>query len=188
MRTINKINAGWAFSKEAKSVPAAYPAEWTQLDLPYTWNGKDGQDGGNDYFRGKCLYIKEFSLSSLPESEEYYLEVLAANSSADLYLNGKKLFHHDGGYSKWRVPLSCALQAENELAIVVDNSPNQEVYPQTADFTFYGGLYRNVNIICVNESHFDLEYYGGSGIAVTPEIVGDDAKINIKTYIIDTKM
>ena len=45
MRTINKINAGWAFSKEAKSVPAAYPAEWTQLDLPYTWNGKDGQDG-----------------------------------------------------------------------------------------------------------------------------------------------
>ena len=67
MRSITKINAGWAFSKEAKSVPASYPAEWTQLDLPYTWNGKDGQDGGNDYYRGTCYFAKVLKADELPE-------------------------------------------------------------------------------------------------------------------------
>ena len=59
MRNIKVINSGWFFTKNAKSAPATLPTDWTALDLPYTWNGKDGQDGGNDYYRGTCYFAKE---------------------------------------------------------------------------------------------------------------------------------
>ena len=131
------------------------------------WNAVDGQDGGGDYFRGSCLYKKTVKKSDLPVADEYYLEIRGANSSADAYVNGKLLAHHDGGYSTWRVNFTEVLEDENEIAIVVDNSPNETVYPQFADFTFYGGLYRDVNIIAVKKTHFDLDYFGGNGIAIT---------------------
>jgi len=183
MRTIVNINARWAFTKEAlsgfESMPAA--AEW--VDLPHSWNAVDGQDGGNDYFRGTAYYAKEFKKEELPGAAQYYLEIQGANSSADVYLNGMKLAHHDGGYSTWRVNLTDALAEENCLVIAVDNAANEKVYPQMADFTFYGGLYRDVNIICVEESHFDLDYYGGPGIKVTPEIKGENANVEIEAFV-----
>ena len=79
----------------------------------------------------------------------------------------------------------CHLEDENELAIVVDNSPNDRVYPQMADFTFYGGLYRDVNIVSVNKTHFDLDYYGGTGLVITPEISGADAKVTLDAYAVN---
>ena len=84
-------------------------------------------------------------------------------------------------YSKY-VPV---LKEENRIVIAVDNAANDRVYPQMADFTFYGGLYRDVNIICVSESHFDLEYYGGPGIMVTPKVDGENAKVEIETFVKD---
>ena len=125
--------------------------------------------------------------SELPEADHYYLELRGANSSADVYIGGEKLAHHDGGYSTWRVELTDKLTDATELAILVDNSPNETVYPQMADFTFYGGLYRNVNLICVNDSHFDLDYYGAPGIKVTPEIVGKDAKVEVEVFVKNIK-
>ena len=95
--------------------------------------------------------------------------------------------HHDGGYSTWRVELTGDLQETNLLVIAVDNSANEIVYPQMADFTFYGGIYRDVNLICVNESHFDLSYYGGPGIAVTPTVEGANASVKVQTWITDKK-
>ncbi|MBE5868778.1 MAG: glycoside hydrolase family 2 protein [Lachnospiraceae bacterium] len=187
MRTILNFNAKWAFTKMADQVPAEMPTKWDWVNLPHTWNAIDGQDGGNDYYRGTCYYAKTLDKMDLPTADRYYLEINGANSSADVYVNGKHLAHHDGGYSIWRVDITDALQRDNLFVIAVDNAPNDKVYPQVADFTFYGGLYRNVNIICVNESHFDLEYYGGPGIAVTPQICDNDAKIIINTYITNHK-
>ena len=184
MRSITKINAGWAFSAEAKSVPASYPAEWTQLNLPYTWNGKDGQDGGNDYHRGTCYFAKTLKADELPEGEVKYLQFDGVNSSCEVFWNGKSLTKHDGGYSTFRVKID-DVKDENLLAVAVDNSSNDRVYPQNADFTFYGGIYRDVSVIGVPEKHFDLEYYGAPGIMVTPEIKGKDAEIEIKTFIND---
>ena len=69
-------------------------------------------------------------------------------------MNGKRLAHHDGGYSTWRVNITGYLRTENTLAVLVDNAPNEEIYPQVADFTFYGGIYRDVNIVCVEENAF----------------------------------
>ena len=182
MRTVLNWNSGWTFYKDA-SDPAQLPDGGERIDLPHTWNATDGQDGGNDYFRGSCVYQKCFSRAELPEADLYYLEICGANSSADVYLGGKKMAHHDGGYSTWRVDLTEALAEHNELCVLVDNAPNDEVYPQMADFTFYGGLYRNVNLIAVNKTHFDLDYYGAPGLMVTPEIKGEDAEVSVTAFV-----
>ena len=187
MRTILNFNAHWAFTKQATEVPAQLPADWELVNLPHSWNAIDGQDGGNDYHRDTCYYAKAFAKADLPETDRYYLEIRGANSSADAYVNGQHLAHHDGGYSTWRVDITAALQPNNLIVIAVDNAPNETVYPQMADFTFYGGLYRDVNLICVSESHFDLDYYGGPGVMVTPEINGSDAKITIKAFVTNSQ-
>ncbi len=187
MRKIVNFNFKWAFSKLATEVPQSMPDKWEWVTLPHTWNNVDGQDGGADYYRGTCYYVKEFEKRDLPEGKLYFLEINGANSSADVYLNGQKLSHHDGGYSTWRVNMTKALQEKNLLVIAVDNTENVQVYPQMADFTFYGGLYRDVNIIVVEESHFDLEYYGGPGIKVTPQIQGEDAEVEVEVYVTDKK-
>ena len=148
MRQIIKWNENWLFAKDTADVTLR---EGETVSLPHTWNATDGQDGGNDYFRGTCLYKKTLRRADLPVNDRYYLEIRGANSSADVYANGEKLAHHDGGYSTFRVDLTDHMKDETEIAVTVDNSPNETVYPQMADFTFYGGLYRDVNIIAVSE-------------------------------------
>ncbi len=185
MRTILSLNQGWQFTKNCASL--AERGESIAVDLPHTWNATDGQDGGNDYFRGSCLYEKTLVAAELPRADRYYLEICGANSSADVYVGGKKLMHHDGGYSTWRVDLTEHLADRTELAIFVDNAPNDRVYPQMADFTFYGGLYRNVNLVCVASSHFDLDYYGGKGLMVTPKIDGKDADVEVEVFVTNKK-
>lgn len=183
MRQILNFNTKWAFSKEADSVPERMPERWYWVNLPHTWNAIDGQDGGNDLYRGTAFYAKELEKSELPEADLYYLELCGANSSASVYVNGRKLASHDGGYSTWRVNITDALKAKNLIVIEVDNSVNDTVYPQHADFTFYGGLYRNVNILAVSSSHFDLDYFGGPGIQVTPEVTGTSANVNVEVFV-----
>ncbi len=180
MRSVLNFNRSWTFYKGTNDPEICEGGQ--VLDLPHTWNATDGQDGGNDYFRGSCTYAKSFALSELPEGELHYLEVRGANSSADVYLNGKHLAHHDGGYSTWRVDLTPSLCEENRLAIVVDNAANDRVYPQSADFTFYGGLYRDVNVISVPSVHFDLDYFGAPGIKVTPSLAGGNADVEIEVF------
>ena len=187
MRQIINFNDQWVFSKTVTQIPDCIDEKWEQINLPHSWNAIDGQDGGNDYYRGTAYYAKAFSKSILPKADKYFIEFKGANSSADVYLNGKNICHHDGGYSTFRADITDALAESNLLAVAVDNSANERVYPQMADFTFYGGIYRDVNIICVNSSHFDLDYFGGNGIKVTPEIIENNAKVEVNVYITDKK-
>ncbi|MBR4289394.1 MAG: DUF4982 domain-containing protein [Oscillospiraceae bacterium] len=187
MRNIVSINNNWFFSKEATAVPETLCTDWEAVNVPHCWNAVDGQDGGNDYWRGTAYYAKSIAKAELPVSDRYYLEIQGANSSADVYLNGAHLAHHDGGYSTWRVDLTENLKDENLLVIAVDNAANDRVYPQMADFTFYGGLYRNVNIIAVSESHFDLDYYGTPGIKITPVMEERDAKTEVEVFLTGDK-
>ena len=188
MREIISLNSKWAFSKVATAVPEAIDNKWDIVNLPHSWNAIDGQDGGNDYYRGTAYYAKSIEKAELPAADRYYLEIQGANSSADVYMDGKKLAHHDGGYSTWRVDITDSLADNSLLVIVVDNAANEIVYPQMADFTFYGGLYRNVNLICVNESHFDLDYYGGPGIKVTPVVDGSNANVEVEVFVTNGKL
>ena len=179
MRTVLNLNKDWLFVKDTTDITLR---EGETVSLPHTWNATDGQDGGNDYFRGTCLYVKTLRKADLPAADCYYLELRGANSSADVYVGGEKLAHHDGGYSTWRVDLTDRIADETVIAVTVDNSPNETVYPQMADFTFYGGLYRDVNLIAVNKPHFDLDYFGGSGLKITPTVNGKDANVEVEVF------
>lgn len=173
MRNIKNINENWVFVKEN---------EKSTVNLPHTWNGIDGQDGGNDYYRGKCTYIKEIAKVDMPQGEEIYLQLDGVNSSAFVYFNSKLVCTHHGGYSTFRVKLE-NIKDNNEIKIEADNSPNDFVYPQQADFTFYGGIYRDVTLIGVEKNHFDLDFFGAPGIQITPIVNGDKADVNVKSYI-----
>ena len=154
-----------------------------QVNLPHTWNAKDGQDGGNDYYRGTCHYEKTFEKPEFdPETEEVYLEFLGVNASSDVTVNGKELAHHDGGYSTFRINITEVLEDRNKLEVTVDNSVNGKVYPQKADFTFYGGIYRDVRFLIVSKEHFDLDYLGSNGIKITPEVKENEANVHIETF------
>lgn len=175
MRTIQKITKDWTFIYHDNTR--------TVLDLPHTWNAVDGQDGGNDYWRGTCCYEKKFKKPEFDaEKELVYLQFHGVNASARVILNGKEVCTHDGGYSTFRGDVTGLLEAENEMLVYVDNSVNTKVYPQKADFTFYGGIYRDVELLTVSKAHFDLDYFGGTGMKVTPEVEGKDAKILVETW------
>ncbi len=161
-KTVN-MNKGWRFT--GPDGPAR------PVDVPHTWNSVDGQDGGNDYWRGTCVYEKTFPRPELEADERVYLEFRGVNASAKVELNGAEVGTHDGGYSTFRWDVTDFLKDENALTVHVDNSRNDRVYPQKADFTFYGGIYRDVSLIVVNKFHFDMDRFGGPGIKVTAKPV-----------------
>ena len=189
MRNIVSLNRKWAFVMGQQDAPAAMPAPAYFVNVPHSWNAIDGQDGAGDYYRGLCWYVKTLSFEDVPEGEKLFIEIQGANSSADLYVGGQHIAHHDGGYSTWRADVTDVISRTGDtlIAIGVDNSPSETVYPQTADFTFYGGLYRDVNLIGVPASHFDLEHFGGPGIAVTPVVSGKNADVKTEVWVKDAK-
>ena len=141
-----------------------------KVALPHTWNALDGQDGGADYWRGIGTY--QIELPNPTEGKKQYIELQGANHVATVYCNGRELGTHKGGFSTFRYDLSAAMKKEgNVLTVVVTNAPS-DVYPQNADFTFYGGLYRDVNFIEVEPAHFDLLLDGTDAVFVTPHNVG----------------
>lgn len=181
MRNILKINEDWHFTRENPGVPTCLLGE--RVNLPHTWNAVDGQDGKNDYYRGTCWYTKKLNVSC-GDAEEVWLEFRGAAMTAEVYLNGNKLCRHEGGYSTFRVNLTEHLEDENILAVSVDNGKNRTVYPQKADFTFYGGIYRDVYLLTVPKQHFELAYHGTPAIKVTP-VVSDDyrsASVTVETW------
>lgn len=186
MRKIQTLNDHWKFVKYAVDAADAISVSGEEVNLPHTWNAIDGQDGGNDYYRGKCYYVKELKRPETSDGEEVYLEFRGVSSSAEVFVNDRLVYRHDGGYSTFRVNLTHELKEENTIVVSADNSPNDTVYPQRADFTFYGGIYRDVNLITVSSSHFDLDWHGAPGIKVTPKIEDDHATVLIETYISGT--
>lgn len=172
-RRIEKINEGWELEKQG---------EMMAVNLPHTWNAQDGQTGPDMYFRGECIYRRQLKKPELKKGEQVYIEFRGVNSSAAVRMNGTELMCHDGGYSTFRVNVTDVLKDENILEVLVDNAPNDRVYPQRADFTFYGGIYRDVYLIVTDPSHFDLDYYGGRGLRITPEIDGENAVVHFETY------
>lgn len=172
MRNIINLNQGWRFIQEDKGLPESLPLDWENVDLPHSWNAIDGHDGNGSYDRGKYWYAKTFKTPKQPlAGGRVFVEILAAGQQATVYVNGQEAVYHEGGYSIFRADITdmCKKDEENLLVVACDNSHKDSVYPQSADFTFYGGLYRGVNLISVPDTHFDLEYYGGPGIMVTPK-------------------
>lgn len=171
MRLTKKIDQDWLFSKQSDFSAASH------INLPHTWNAQDGQDGGNDYYRGNGWYKKNLHFDHVYDGHEYWLQFDAVAQRCEVRLNGQQLAHHDGGYSAFRVNITDEVhEGNNELVVRADNLPNDEVYPQKADFTFYGGITRDVYLIeTSNRAHFALGHYGDSGIKITPRMQDDQS-------------
>ncbi|MBR1585584.1 MAG: glycoside hydrolase family 2 protein [Clostridia bacterium] len=185
MRKITILKDGWRFLKADIALEQAMEnaGQGEAVSLPHTWNAVDGQDGGNDYHRGTCWYVRELTAEELA-GEAVFLEINGAAMTADVYFNGKHLTHHEGGYSAFRVELTEERAEKNILAISVNNADNDTVYPQKADFTFYGGLYREVKLITVPKNHFELIKDGTPGIKVTPivDLEKKTASVTVETW------
>ena len=177
------LHDGWRFvADEVTDLdPAAVAGAGEPVVLPHTWNATDGQDGGNDYRRGTSTYVRTLDLE--PSSGERWLEFAGVNSSAHVYFDGDVIATHHGGYSTFRVRLPESPTGSHVLAVVVDNSPNDFVYPQRADFTFYGGIYRDVHLLTVAPEHFALDHHGGPALVVTPELDGDRATVALHAQV-----
>lgn len=173
MRNVINLNQDWRFIQENAGLPAVLPENWSKINLPHTWNAIDGHDGNGGYDRGCYWYAKSFATPKQPlEGGRVFVEILAAGQQAMVYVNGSQAIYHEGGYSTFRADITelCNEEGEENLLVVACSNENKSsVYPQSADFTFYGGLYRGVNLISVPNTHFDLEYYGGPGLQVTPK-------------------
>ena len=176
MRTVTKLMKNWQFTGPDGKV--------TAVDLPHTWNNIDGQDGGNDYWRGTCLYQTSFAKPEYDaDSQQVWLQFEGVNASAAVTLNGTEVICHDGGYSTFRADVTALLADDNTLTVAVDNSKNDRVYPQKADFTFYGGIYRDVSLLVVSKNHIALNYLGSCGVRITPTVKGSSADIRVQTRV-----
>ena len=129
------------------------------------------------------MFVKKFKAPEHEKDGRVYLEFKGVNSSARVLLNRNEICTHDGGYSTFRADVTEFLGDDNELIVYVDNSKTEKVYPQTADFTFYGGIYRDVNLVCVSKNHFDLDFYGAPGIAITPTVKGGECTVKVDAYV-----
>ena len=163
MKKFISLNDGWVFCKQGVK---------QEVNVPHTWNALDGQGAGDEgYYRGPCTYTK-----IIPQyTGKVFLEFKGANSLCSVLVNGKKAGEHLGGYSTFRFEITDLLTSpKNFLEVTVDNSDNKKIYPGFADFTFYGGLYRDVNLIYdVPAVHFSLTDAGSKGVYVTPKMNGD---------------
>lgn len=174
MRIVECINNNWKFIKKPiiEMKEEVNGGQWENVNLPHTWNAYDGQDGGGDYYRGCCTYKKAIDFSKIKKNQRCYIEFQGANHVAKVYFNNEYLGIHKGGFSTFRFELTSFInwKGENIIEVEVDNSNGLQVYPQQADFTFFGGIYRSVNLIIVEESHFDLEVSGSKGVFITPTL------------------
>ena len=180
MREIISLNENWTLS-----FPKGDHAT-EQVNLPHTWNAVDGNDGNGSYLRTTGVYTRTFTAPKQPrEGGRTYVEVLAAALNSTVKVNGQVATTHEGGFSIFRADVTDLCHGgENELTIEVSNEDTPSMYPSSADFTFYGGLYRGVNLISVPDAHFDLDYYGGPGMMVTPVPTEDGgANFTIKSFV-----
>lgn len=188
MRKILNINDNWSFIKEDIAGACSkefHTSSWESVNVPHTWNAIDGS-AGNEFFRGACWYRKNLTLDKLFEGRKIYIEFGAINSISDVYVNGVHLGEHRGGYSIFRYDITNLVNfdGENTIAVKADNTAVEDVYPLMADFTFYGGIYRDVNIIVTEDVHFDLMNKGSKGVFISQDEVTDEyANLTVKANV-----
>ena len=185
-RVDTSLNAGWTFNRAdvAGADAAAFDdSAWTKLDLPHTWNAMDGQDGpATPYYRGIGWYRKHYTVPSSLAGQRIYLQFDGSNIISDVYLNGKHVGTHAGGFAAFRFDVTdlVTLGADNVIAVKVDNSagadsnyapittsPTSNVPPLSADFTFFGGLYRSVHLLSTPPLAISPMDFGSAGVYVT---------------------
>jgi beta-galactosidase len=164
------LSASWKFlpADEPKAAKKGFDdASWQSVDLPHTWNGLDGQDGGGNYRRGPGWYRRHLTAGTDLTGKRVYLQFDGASLMADVYVNGIHLGNHQGGFALFRFDVTDALHlgGDNVIAVRVDNS-NLGIPPNEADFTICGGLYRRVWLLATNPVQISTMDMGSPGVFV----------------------
>lgn len=190
-RTVESINNDWRFIREDIAhgeAPGLDDQSWQVVDLPHTWNAKDAFDDTPGYYRGPAWYRKTLKIPEEMKNDRLFLRIGAANIVADVYVNGRHVTHHNGGFTAFAVDITpyVRVNADNIIAVRVDNRYFSSVPPLTADFTFFGGLYRNVDLIAVNPVHIAVSDLASSGVFIhCSDISSQNAIVNTAVRIIN---
>lgn len=190
---IISLNDNWIFFKDTAAptankaqAPAQASAQaGEKVTLPHTWNAIDGQDGGSDYFRGECTYTRPLPALTLKEDEEAHLCFYGVSQTAEVFVNGELVTRHEGGYSRFYADVTRFFRTGGfmELTVRVSNAVSDRVYPQAADFTFFGGIYRSVELLILDRSHFDFTAMGG-GVKITPKEQNGAWSVELVPYVV----
>ncbi|MDN3666968.1 glycoside hydrolase family 2 TIM barrel-domain containing protein [Algibacter miyuki] len=185
------INNNWKFYKGDLEISKSYAlskqnnTDWDIIDIPHTWNNIDTTDDTPGYYRGVGWYEKSIFITE-EENTKTLIYFEGANQVTDVYVNGSWVGQHKGGYTRFHFDITSFLKygQDNILAVKVDNSHNIEIPPLSADFTFFGGIYRDVFLVKLSDVHFSMDDYSSSGIYITtPEVSKAKAKVEIKSLI-----
>ncbi|MBB2144604.1 DUF4982 domain-containing protein [Pedobacter sp. LMG 31464] len=170
VRTSINLNQNWSFAKDPTRQFTAldfHNLKWSKVTIPHTWNAFDVMDDEPGYYRGIGWYKKKLALKPEWKNKKISLYFEGANQETTVYLNGKKIGSHIGGYTAFTIPLTdLKFNGTDEIAVKVDNSFNENIAPLTADFTFFGGMYRNVSLVVLNSIHFEDNQYASKGVYV----------------------
>ena len=174
-RGVIELDRGWRFLRE--SIDGGHKVElsdesWEKITLPHTWNALDGQNGKNDFWHGKAWYRRSITIPSNLSEKKIFIEFDGANRNTTVYLDGRQIGHHVGGFARFRFDVTGYITPGKAqlLAVQVENYKSHETKPSTppysGDFTFFGGIYRKVRIIATNKLHFDLLHYASPGVFI----------------------
>jgi beta-galactosidase len=183
------LDADWRFVRSdapGAEAPDFDDKKWARVTVPHTWNAQDGQDGGGDYYRGVGWYRRRVAIPKAEGGRELYVEFDGANLEATLFVNGHEVGHHAGGFGRFRFDVTSVAKpgAANLLAVKVSNAANPNVAPRSADFTFFGGIYRDVRLVSVDPVHLDLDSFGSSGVlAFQDAVTKESAKLRVRASV-----
>lgn len=182
------LNAKWAFTKG--EVLPLNSLGWTEVSLPHTWNKTDVMDDEPGYYRGNGFYKKLIYANFSWANKTVFLEFEGVNQVAEVFINGRKAAYHIGGYTKFAVPISEFLSygknSINEIVIKVNNNHNDDIPPLSGDFTFFGGIYRDVNLIVTNPVHFSFKDASTGVFISTPSVSAERASVNVKGLLVNS--
>ncbi len=168
---VKTINSGWQFSEDKTT--------WETINIPHTWNDQDAFDDQSGYRRGLGYYKKQVFISSEVKNKVHYLKFNAVNQEATVFINGRQVGNHKGGYTAFNFDVTSYLNYDtyNLIEVTVDNSHNENIPPLDADFTFYGGIYRDVELISLPNQHFSLDDFASDGFYINYPLVSDEKAI-----------
>ena len=192
VRHVETINDAWHFYKGKIENPFSKDESrnWEKVTLPHSWNTQDILDDEDGYYRGEGWYKKTMKIPQIYKDQQVFLLFEAANQVASLFINGKPVGEaHIGGYTTFARDITSALrEGTNEIAVRVDNSHDDEIVPHSADFSFYGGIYRDVHLIITKPIHFEVANLGANAIFIrTPEVSETLAKVSIQSKLVRPK-
>jgi len=171
------LNDQWEFHKENGKAE--------QVNIPHTWNNQDVLDDEPGYYRGVGIYKRRLKLDESSKGKNIFLVFNGVAQEAEVFVNGKSAGKHIGGYTRFTVPITPFLNFKNDVIEVhANNRFNEDIPPLTADFTFFGGMYRNVTLLITNPVHFSLSENGSAGVFVTtPQVSAASAGVKINCLI-----